>query len=968
MDLHKLQVEITAEIKKFKAKCDEVKTESAKTMNEANKQFAKIGDDNKFASKLTKQMDNVRKQTESTMKKIQSIAQQSKIDAGLIEPTKEYKVLAKDIQSVEKELEGLNAKQKSMSDKDARAMTSGYSAVMNDIKATETRLESLINKQIEWADMGIDPKTNAFQALDEEIEDARKELDRYIAKQKSMESSGTAYSFTDKWKALQNQITAAKEKLVQYRAQESQMASSGKDYTPAKDHSGGKAVLAQAKGFGSAGAKEIGKTLTELGKLHPALAKAMSLAQSFGNTAKKAFKGGSTAAKVLSVPLKASTGFLKILGSGFGSVLTKLKGLIPALNRTNRSMNSMYGSGSKLGRMWQTLKMTAGFMAASFVIMGSVNSAKEGFKNLSQYSGQTNADLSMLMSSLTQLKNSFATAFAPVLTAVAPILNNLIGWVTSATTAVAHFFGALTGQKTVTVAKQVNQDFAESVADTGDAASDATKDAEKLKRTLMGFDQINKLDSADKNSSGNSVAGLTPADMFTTEEVDGVASGWAQKIKDAWAKADFTEIGTILGEKLNGALNGINWTKINTTLSNIAKSIATFLNGFIDGTDWGLVGSTFANGLNTLVNAGYTFVTTFDWKKFGTAIADSINGFVKDLDLSNAGKSLSTAMKGVLNTINTALAETDWKVIGKKIGDFLTNIDWIGVLTSVGQAIVKAMTGVLDLADGLFQSISEGLKNVDWNKVVKDVWNLIKASWGLVGKVLSVGISLVKNGWSVLKTWLGINDKGVDQKINRKKGWGDTIREFLGLSKNSKDSKDQKIGRKKDWSTSFKSWIGIKDKGIDQKIGLKKSGWSGIKSWLGIDKDFSLKFKLPRIKVNWGTKTVLGFKITYPSGFATYAKGGFPEEGPFMMNRGEIAGRFSNGKSVVANNQQITTGIANAVGPAVYDAVLSALMQGGGNNGNVTIVLEGDARGLFKAVKQEADAYTRSTGQSAFAY
>ena len=31
------------------------------------------------------------------------------------------------------------------------------------------------------------------------------------------------------------------------------------------------------------------------------------------------------------------------------------------------------------------------------------------------------------------------------------------------------------------------------------------------------------------------------------------------------------------------------------------------------------------------------------------------------------------------------------------------------------------------------------------------------------------------------------------------------------------------------------------------------------------------------------------------------------------MNRGEIAGKFSNGKSVVANNQQITDGIANAV-------------------------------------------------------
>lgn len=84
-----------------------------------------------------------------------------------------------------------------------------------------------------------------------------------------------------------------------------------------------------------------------------------------------------------------------------------------------------------------------------------------------------------------------------------------------------------------------------------------------------------------------------------------------------------------------------------------------------------------------------------------------------------------------------------------------------------------------------------------------------------------------------------------------------------------------------------------------------------------------------------------------------------------MMNRGEIAGKFSNGKSVVANNQQITQGIANAVEPAVYRAMVSALARGG-SNGNVTIVLEGEAKGLFKAVQREANNYMQATGQPAF--
>lgn len=968
MDLHKLMVEITAENKKFKAKCDEVKAESKKTMNEANKQLAKIGDENKFASKITKQWDDVYKKTEATCKKIKQIANQSKIDAGLIEPTKEYKTLTKEIQYVEKELDRLRAKQNSMSDKDAREMTSGYSAVMDKIKSTETRLDSLIDKQQEWVQLGVDTKSSSFQRIENEIEEARKELDRYVAKQKQLESSGDAYSYTEKWKSLQREITAAKEKLLGYRAKEAQMASSGKDYQKTGKYNDFTSAMAQTKGFGSAGAKEVGKVIMELGKLHPSLAKAIRLAQSFGNTAKKAFNAGSKAASAVSAPLKVSTGFLKILGSGFGTVLTKLKGLVPAFSRVNRSMNSMHGSGSRLSRIWQTLKMTAGFMAASFVIMGSVNAAKQGFVNLSQYSEQTNADLSMLMSSLTQMKNSFATAFAPVLTVVAPILNTLIGYVTSATTALAHFFAALTGQSSVTVAKQVNQDFASSVADTGNAASDATSKAEKLKRILMGFDRINKLDSADSDSSGSASTALSPSQMFETAEVESVASGWAQKIKDAWAKADFTEIGEILGERLNTALSGIDWAKINTTLTKIAASIATFLNGFIDGTDWSLVGGTFANGINTLINIGYVFVTTFDWKKFGTAIASAVDGFVKDLDLSKAGKTFSNGIKGILNTINTALEETDWKAIGAKIGNFLTNIDWIGVLTSVGKTIVNAIVGVLDLADGLFFSICEGLKKINWIEVVKQAWELVMAAWGLNIKTLSVGISLFKNAWSTLKDFIGIDKEGLNQKINRTKGWKNTIREFLGLTKSSSDSKSQKISRKKGWTKSLSSWIGIDSKGYSQKIKLKKEGWSNIKKWLGIDSGFKLKFKLPKIKVTWGEKTVAGFKISYPNGFETYAKGGFPEEGPFMMNRGEIAGRFSNGKSVVANNQQITAGIASAVGPAVYDAVLAALMQGGGQKGSVTVILEGDAKKIFKVVKREADAYTLATGNPAFNY
>ena len=66
--------------------------------------------------------------------------------------------------------------------------------------------------------------------------------------------------------------------------------------------------------------------------------------------------------------------------------------------------------------------------------------------------------------------------------------------------------------------------------------------------------------------------------------------------------------------------------------------------------------------------------------------------------------------------------------------------------------------------------------------------------------------------------------------------------------------------------------------------------------------------------------------------FTGFATGGFPEDGLFMANHNELVGQFSNGKTAVANNEQITQGI--------YQAVLQAMRESG-NNGNVVINLDG---------------------------
>jgi hypothetical protein len=130
--------------------------------------------------------------------------------------------------------------------------------------------------------------------------------------------------------------------------------------------------------------------------------------------------------------------------------------------------------------------------------------------------------------------------------------------------------------------------------------------------------------------------------------------------------------------------------------------------------------------------------------------------------------------------------------------------------------------------------------------------------------------------------------------------------------------------------------------------------------------DFSLSFRLPKIGINWGTKEVLGFKISYPKSFYTYAKGGFPDMGEMFIAREagpELVGKIGN-KTTVANNQQIV----EAVSEGVYAAVVAAMKQPEGNGGQaVNVYLDG--RQITSSVeKRQRERGVSIMGHQVYAY
>ena len=669
--------------------------------------------------------------------------------------------------------------------------TPKYQNLYDSRMSENQKLKFLENQKKERMSQGL-PMTDVDASgqmfnLDEEIVKTKKHLQELEEEMESLEGKDKMLQASEATRKLSSEIEATKEKLAQYKTEMTGLTAAGLDkgsgtwiknqqeisktiamlerYRAAQGGmvANGQDVQSVTSGKLSSGSglETAGTTASYSLKQIPA--KMKEITSSISNTVKnipvlgtvikntayigsKALGGLRTAVNLVSKGwggLKRAVGGLRAVFNSVSTVIRRTSGAfaalirkftsgIPIIGRARRSMNGMGQSGRGLRGILSTLGMTARFMFASFVIQGVLSGVKEGMQNLSKYSKQTNADLSLLMSSLTQLKNSLATAFAPILTVITPILNALIQKIITVVNAFGQLTASLAGQGTFVKAKKVNQDYAASL-------DKSSKKAKNLQRTLMGFDEINKLD--DKNSSSTNKSGLSPNDMFETVEIPNKYKDLAKMLKDAWAQGDFTKIGQMVGKKINEALENIPWDRIKKTCNKIAKSIATFLNGFIETVDWGLAGNTISQGLNTAFGFANTFAKNFHWDSLGKAVGDGINGAMEGLDWDLIQETVRNVVGGIVTSINTFIKTTKWNLVGKTIGNGLntaleavymavTNFKW----KKAGKALADAINGLFDTFDwakagktlsngikGILDFAITAIENVKWDKAVKGI-------------------------------------------------------------------------------------------------------------------------------------------------------------------------------------------------------------------------------------------------------
>lgn len=428
-------------------------------------------------------------------------------------------------------------------------------------------------------------------------------------------------------------------------------------------------------------------------------------------------------------------------------------------------------------------RMIGSSVLFSFVFQGISaiqNAIKEGSNNLVQYSQTYNNSISSIVTSLSYLKNAWAAAFSPIMNVVAPYLSAFIDMVASALNSVGQFMAALTGKGFAVQAKKVWTDYGASLSDVGTGGSDAAKglnDAAKAAKDLesytLGIDELNVIQPNTSSGSGSGGSGggtggsggsgtgeISPSDMFETVEVSNSISKLADMVKEAWKNADFTEIGKLFGDKINKALESINWSKIKKTSYKIGTSVATFLNGTFKSKGlYRNIGVTVGEGLNTAIYLAKGFVDNFNFEDFGNSIANSINAFFETVEWDTAAETISDGIIGALKSLESFLDETDFEEIADSLVEFVSSTKFGEIISQGISTIISGAVAQTDFFTGIGKSIAkrivEGITGKELSgeleekfntaiKPVEEIWKSLFSNLNPVTNAVRI-VNLVKD-------------------------------------------------------------------------------------------------------------------------------------------------------------------------------------------------------------------------------
>jgi hypothetical protein len=420
-----------------------------------------------------------------------------------------------------------------------------------------------------------------------------------------------------------------------------------------------------------------------------------------------------------------------------------------SLKDTNKSAR---GARMSLGKMLATsVLFSTVFRAISMVTAG----LKEGMDNLSQYSDDTNRALSLLLSSLTQLKNTFATAFSPLVEVAAPALAQFINLLSQAVTWTAQLLAALTGKDTFVKAVKVQQDYADSLDKTKDETAAAAKETEKA---IAPFDQLIQITRQKKDKDKES-GELKPEDMFTTEEVSNDIKLQADAIKETLGQL-FTPL------KQSWEENG---PQVLSSVKNMFSAVKQ------------LAGDVSASFMQVWNAEGYGKAITDNLLITFSNLVDTVGNLITNFD--KAWVSGDTGTK-ILRHLGDIILEITgfFRQASESLKEWSADVDFSPLLQSFDRVLIAIKPIVSDVGNALLWFLNSILLPITkWGveQALPKVFDLIAAALGAVHSVVQalkpLGLWLWEEFLQPLGEWTGALIIAALEKLvewlNKFSGW-----------------------------------------------------------------------------------------------------------------------------------------------------------------------------------------------------
>lgn len=228
----------------------------------------------------------------------------------------------------------------------------------------------------------------------------------------------------------------------------------------------------------------------------------------------------------------------------------------------------------------------------------------------------------------------------------------------------------------------------------------------------------------------------------------------------------------------------------------------------------------------------------------------------------------------------------------------------------------------------LYQNVKVKLKETwdntvgEWKNGIENWWNQHVSTWFTPEKWLGIYDSIKS---SLGTTW---TNTVTDWRKNIGDWWKEDVEKWFKLET---------------WTDMMKKVPDAFEETFKGAVKAAVTQLNKLIDWLN-DK---LNFSFDGLEI-LGEEIIPAFSVqlfTIPH-IPEFATGGFPEDGLFMANHGELVGKFSNGRTAVANNEQITQGIKEAV----IEGMSIVMASYNGNNEPITIEthVEMDGRTIVK--------------------